>query len=204
MTLSTWGKPSSTGATQSSNKMSTAACGRNLFSANSAGVDNTVSPIERSRTTSTRSTVCQSQRAGASGCGDSSRFTLCLRRSRNCGDDSTISRKLFKGRLLNGNVSSLFCSPILRAALRVVLYRRFVNQHHRNVVADGINAAALDAFQSAAIGLQLDLRLADGASEYFQQILTDWHRVTSHCGFQVYKGAPWKEALGMAKLITRE
>src|ERR1700730_364208 len=44
-----------------------------------------------------------------------------------------------------------------------VLYCCFVNKHNRNVVADRINAPARDAFQTAAIGFQLNLRLAGGA-----------------------------------------
>ena len=64
ITLSTYGNPSSTGATQSSRRISIEACGRNRFSANSDGVDRTVSPIDRSRTTKHSLDVCQSQRAG--------------------------------------------------------------------------------------------------------------------------------------------
>ena len=193
MTLSTCGNPSSTGATQSSSKMSMDACGRNLFNAISEGVDKTVSPIERSRTTRTRSTVCQSHLAAASGCGDSSPRKLCIRRSRNWGDDSTISLRLFNGAIQRNDSKgclTLFGSSIFCAAFYPVLYLRFVNQHHRNVVANGVNAPAFNALQGAAIGLQLNPCLAGRAGEYFQQILTDWHRGGPHIAvFWAYPGA---------------
>jgi hypothetical protein len=74
----------------------------------------------------------------------------------------------------------LFGSSIFCAAFYPVLYLRFVNQHHRNVVANWVNAPTFNALQGAAIGLQLNLCLASGAGEYFQQILTDWHRGGPH------------------------
>jgi hypothetical protein len=74
----------------------------------------------------------------------------------------------------------LFRLSLLHFALSAILYLRFVYQHHWNIVADWVNAPAFDAFQSAAIGFQLDLRLAGGASEYVQQILIDWHRPEPH------------------------
>src|SRR6266550_5368621 len=135
--------------------MSTDACGRNLFRANSEGVDNTVSPIERSRTTRTRSTICQSHFAGASGCADSSPRTLYIRSSRNCGEDSTISLRLFKEAIQTRHSKGLFNSvlfSIICAGFYPVLYLRFVNQHHWNIVAYWVNAPAFDAFQGVAIG----------------------------------------------------
>src|SRR5712691_3586970 len=199
MTLSTCGNPSSTGATQSSNKMSTDACGRNLFSANSEGVDKTVSPIERSRTTRTRSTVCQFHFAGASGCGESSPRRLCIRRSRICEEDSTISLRLFK-RAIQRGCSSSFLLPVFYC----VLYRRFVNQHHRNVVANRINAPAFDAFQGAAIRFQLNLRLAGWAGKYLQQILTDCHGLGPFTLRLTRVRRLWKEAFGKSKAYHKE
>ena len=52
---------------------------------------------------------------------------------------------------------------------------RFVNQHHRNVITNRIDALALGAFQPAAIRLQFDFSLARGAGKYLQQILTNRH-----------------------------
>ena len=49
-----------------------------------------------------------------------------------------------------------------------VLYFRFINEHNRNVFADRIDTPALDAFQTAAIRFQLNLRLAGGAGKYLQ------------------------------------
>ena len=50
-----------------------------------------------------------------------------------------------------------------------------VNKHYGNVVANGINAFALDAFQRVSIGLELNFRLASRTREYFQEFLTDCH-----------------------------
>src|SRR5829696_1211961 len=105
--------------------------------------------MERSRTTSTRRTSCQSQRAGARGSGALSSRKTVPARARTSG--SGFSSRLF------------------------ILSGRFVNQHHRNVVAHGVDALALAALQPAAVRLQLDLRLARGARQYFQQVLTDRH-----------------------------
>jgi hypothetical protein len=60
--------------------------------------------------------------------------------------------------------------------LRAVFYRSFVNQHNWNIVTNGINSAAFDAFQAAAIRLQFDPRLTKRTGKYFQQILTESHR----------------------------
>src|SRR5436309_1205636 len=132
MTRSISSEPSSTGATQSSRRMSIFACGTNLLRANNEGVDRTVSPIDRSLTTSTLRTVAQSHCAGASGCGFPSSCTPDVRCATR-GDDSMICRRLF------------------------ILDRCFINQHHGNVVTNRIHALTLNAFQSAAVRLQLNL-----------------------------------------------
>jgi hypothetical protein len=96
---------------------------------------------------------------------------------------------LFKGTYSKGCLTLFGCS-IFCAAFYLVLYLRFVNQHHRNVVANWVNTPAFNALQGAAIGLQLNLCLAGGAGEYFQQILTDWHRCGPHIAVPwAYPGA---------------
>src|ERR1044072_2249869 len=52
---------------------------------------------------------------------------------------------------------------------------RLVDKHYRDVVADGINAFTLDAFQGVPIRLQLDFRLTSRTREYFQEFLTNCH-----------------------------
>ena len=54
----------------------------------------------------------------------------------------------------------------------------FVDEHHGNVVADWINALALDAFQRAAVRFELDVCLASRTSEYFQKFLIYCHGMT--------------------------
>src|SRR6266480_7697050 len=125
MTLSTYSKLSSTGATQSSNKMSIRAWGRNRRRAYSEGVVRTVSPSERSRTIRSRWILLQSQRDGPNGCGLSSHCRPCIATARIRGEDSTISRRLF-----------IF-------ALLLVFYCGFVNQHDGNVVTNGIDSMTL-------------------------------------------------------------
>jgi hypothetical protein len=61
-----------------------------------------------------------------------------MRKARNCGDDSTISRRLF---------------TLLGWILLTVFYLRFVDQHHGYIVANRINAAAFRALQASAVGL---------------------------------------------------
>jgi len=53
-----------------------------------------------------------------------------------------------------------------------------VDEHYRNVVADGINALALDAFECAAVGFELYVSLARRTSEYFQKFLINCHGMT--------------------------
>src|ERR1039458_68499 len=57
-------------------------------------------------------------------------------------------------------------------------YLGFVDQHHRNVVANRVDAVTLDAFQAALITLEFDRSLADGAHKDFQQIFADSHSET--------------------------
>jgi len=56
--------------------------------------------------------------------------------------------------------------------------RRFFDEHYGNVVADGINALALDAFECAAVGFELYVSLARRTSEYFQKFLINCHGMT--------------------------
>src|ERR1051325_9488502 len=77
--------------------------------------------------------------------------------TRNCGENSTMSRRLF--------IESLFD-------------RGLVDEHYGDVVADGINTFTLDAFQRVPIGLELDLRLASRTREYLQEFLTNCHGLT--------------------------
>src|SRR5580765_8777118 len=135
--------------------MSTWASGKKRFNAKSEGVAKTVSPMDRRRTTRTRRTVSQSQRAGASGCGASSPPDIAIGSTAlNCGDDSTMSRRLF---------------------ISYVFDRGLVDEHDGNIVADRVNALALDAFQSIAVRLQFHFCFASRASEYFQEFLTNCH-----------------------------
>src|SRR5918912_688499 len=154
MTLSTASKPSSRGATQLSSTRSICACGRKRRRASSEGVASTVSPIERRRTTSTRRTPRQSQRAGASGCGSTASSSGA----------SASPARLVQRAGVSGFLSRLF-----------ILYNRFVNQHHRNIVTNRIDAPALDALQTAAVILQFDLAPASRAGQNLQQILTNRH-----------------------------
>jgi len=61
------------------------------------------------------------------------------------------------------------CSTFLRLlAFGFVFYGCFINQHDGNVVADRVNALALDALQTAAVGFDFHLCLAGRAGQYFQ------------------------------------
>src|SRR5215217_6376916 len=77
--------------------------------------------------------------------------------TRNCGESSTMSRRLFIGSFFDGGL---------------------VDEHYRDVVADGIDAFTLDAFQCVPIGVQFNLRLASRTREYFQEFLTNCHGLT--------------------------
>src|SRR5579884_524300 len=61
----------------------------------------------------------------------------------------------------------------------LVFDSRFIDQHDRDVVADGIHPMALDAFEAAAIGAKLEVGLAQRADEDIQQILADGHDLTT-------------------------
>jgi hypothetical protein len=54
----------------------------------------------------------------------------------------------------------------------------FIDQHDGYIVPNGINAVALDALQSALIGLHLERRFAEGADQNFEQILMNSHLVS--------------------------
>jgi hypothetical protein len=58
------------------------------------------------------------------------------------------------------------------------LDRRLVDQHHRDVVFDGIDAAALVALKRGPVIHELNGRLARGADENFEELGIDRHRVT--------------------------
>src|SRR5689334_13055382 len=96
--------------------------GRKRRSAWSEGVAKTVSPIERRRTTSTRRTCDQSQRAGASGRGSSAPQAVAA-----------------PATCANGRGS--VCLPRL-----FTFDRRLFDDEHGDVVADGIDALTLRAF----------------------------------------------------------
>ena len=54
---------------------------------------------------------------------------------------------------------------------------RFIDQHHRDVVANGIDPLAFHAFQAVFVLFQLDRSFAERTDENFQQILADGHNV---------------------------
>src|SRR2546423_3463559 len=119
--------------------MSIFACGTNLLNANNEGVARTVSPIDRRRTTRILRTLDQSHCAGPSALSSSTYMAGCKRPTR--GDDSMICRRLF------------------------ILDLCFIDKHYGNVVANRIHALAGDAFQSAAVRLQLNLRMTRGTNQ---------------------------------------
>lgn len=55
----------------------------------------------------------------------------------------------------------------------------FVNQHHWNVVFDGIDAFAFNALQTLVVRSQLNRLFAQRANQNVQQVLTDRHRYLS-------------------------
>ena len=55
---------------------------------------------------------------------------------------------------------------------------RFADEHHGDVVANRINAAALAAFQSLAAFGQIDRGFAEGAHENFQKLRIHGHTKT--------------------------
>ncbi len=50
-----------------------------------------------------------------------------------------------------------------------------IDEHYGNIVAYGIDAVTLDAFEAASILFEDYFCFADGADEDFQQLLADWH-----------------------------
>jgi hypothetical protein len=59
--------------------------------------------------------------------------------------------------------------------LQLFFDRRFVDQHHRNVVLDWIHAVTRSALQCLSVLHQGDRRLACRAGEDFEQFGVDWH-----------------------------
>jgi hypothetical protein len=53
----------------------------------------------------------------------------------------------------------------------------FIHQQNWNVIADGVNPAALGAFQAFAISLHSQRLLADRANQNIQQILRNHERI---------------------------
>ena len=53
-----------------------------------------------------------------------------------------------------------------------------IDEHYGDVVTDGINALALEAFQCVSIWFQLDFSFASRTREYFQEFLTNCHDLT--------------------------
>ena len=50
-----------------------------------------------------------------------------------------------------------------------------VDEHYRNIVADGVNTFTLDTFQSLSVGRDFHVCLASRTREYLQEFLTDCH-----------------------------
>lgn len=67
---------------------------------------------------------------------------------------------------------------------------RFFGQHHGNVVAHGINAAARSALQARAIRKQLDRRFANGTNQNVEKFLGNRHgfSVTDEIGYNEQTG----------------
>jgi hypothetical protein len=61
----------------------------------------------------------------------------------------------------------------------VLLDGRLVNQHHRDVVLDGVDAMTLIALETGAVMHQFDRRFAMGTGEDFEQFGVDWHGCVS-------------------------
>ena len=61
---------------------------------------------------------------------------------------------------------------------------RLVDKHYGDVIADGINAFTLDAFQGVPIRLQLNFRFASRTREYFQEFLTNCHWLDLSAGMR--------------------
>jgi hypothetical protein len=63
----------------------------------------------------------------------------------------------------------------LTGQVSLLLDLRFVDQHDRDVVANGVHALALDAFQAALIRLHLQFRFIRWTNQDVEQILADRH-----------------------------
>ena len=66
-------------------------------------------------------------------------------------------------------------SAITQSRNSVILDRRFVDQHHRDVVLDGIDALARGALERGAVLDERDRRLAVRTGENFEQFRVDGH-----------------------------
>jgi hypothetical protein len=56
---------------------------------------------------------------------------------------------------------------------------RLVDQHHGDIVANGVDAMALDTFQTTLVGLEVNHGLADGTDEDLQELFADSHSESS-------------------------
>ncbi len=52
---------------------------------------------------------------------------------------------------------------------------RLVDQHHGDIVANGVDTMALHTFQTTLVGFEVDHGLADGADEDLQELFADSH-----------------------------
>ena len=57
----------------------------------------------------------------------------------------------------------------------LLLYGRFIDQHDRNVIADRVNPPASGAFETGAIGLQLEIRLVQRTHKNIKEFFADRH-----------------------------
>src|SRR6185369_1144877 len=80
-----------------------------------------------------------------------------------------------------------------------------VDKHYRDVVANGINAFTLDAFQSAPIRLEFNIGLASRTREYFQEFLTNCHWLDLSAGMRraYHKQGASLECGGLTPLCYR-
>src|SRR5260370_893549 len=67
------------------------------------------------------------------------------------------------------------CKTVLIFTRSLLFDLSFVDQHHWNVVANRVDAVALNALKTGLIRLQLDRRLAQRTDQDVQQILTNRH-----------------------------
>src|ERR1043166_4381244 len=62
-----------------------------------------------------------------------------------------------------------------RSLVRLVFNFRFADQHHGNVVANRVHAAALSAFQALAAFGEIDRRFAKGTNKYLKKLRIHGH-----------------------------